>query len=101
MFCFLFHSLEAASSLRFLVDVSETGLLLPLLEQAGCRKKQRRIDTSHTESSGEDIIDEDVGKAGYGRGAASHQGGGGGRRAGCISDKCGRSAVEVAAAGKL
>lgn len=47
------------------VNVAETLTLLPVLEQTGSGQDEHAVDSSHTEHSREDLIDEDVGKASY------------------------------------
>lgn len=93
--------LEATTTFGLGVDVSEASLLLAFLEQTCGGEEKCRIDTGHTERSGEDVVNEDVGETGNGAGAPSHQGGSGRRRAGLVRNKSRRSAVEEATAGEL
>ena len=91
--------LEGAPAL--LVNVAETLTLLALLEQAGRGHDEDGVDADHAKHGGEDVVDEDVGERGDGRGAPAHEGSSRGAGAHGIGDEGGRGAVEVAAAGEL
>lgn len=81
-----------------LVDVSETLTLLAVLHQAGCCQDEQYVHADEGEYSRENVVDENVGEARQGRGAALDQLGSGRTRACGVCDKSRRSAVEVTAA---
>lgn len=92
-------SLKGAPAL--LVNMAEALALLALLEQARRGHDEDGVDADHAEHGGEDVVEEDVGERGDGRGAPAHEGRGRGAGARRVGDEGGRGTVEVAAAGEL
>lgn len=81
--------------------MAESFTLLSVLEQAGGSHDQDDVDTDHAEHSREDVIYERVSERVQGRGAASHQSGGSGARAGLVGDESRGATVEIATAAEL
>lgn len=84
-----------------LIDMSESLLLLAILEQASGRHDEDSVDTDHTEHGSEDIVKEDVGEGSDGGRAAAHESRGGRASARRVGDEGWGGAVKVAAADKL
>jgi hypothetical protein len=79
----------------------EPGPLLAILEQASRGHDEECVEADHAEQRREDVVDEDVGETGDGRGATPHQGRGRGAGAGGIGHEGGRGGVKVTAAVEL
>jgi hypothetical protein len=90
-----------ASVAVLLVDVSESGALLAVLEEAGDGHDQGHVDTDHTENGSEDVVNKNVSERGQRSGAALEQRCRGRTRAGGIRDEGWGGAVKVATALEL
>lgn len=94
-------SLEPAKRTGLAVDMAEALPLLAVLQQTGGSHDHDNIDTNHSEHSGENVVDENVGEGRDGCRTPAHEGRSCRARAHGICPEERRCAVEIATAVEL